>query len=237
MTGKIKVALCLSGEPRNDIYAFPYIYKHFISNPLLETDVYIHSWKDFESLDLYKPKKCLIEYDGEEIIDKYISKLPNLDNVSLPDKLPLVSIPMYYSIYKCFNLIKDPYDIYIRIRFDFYPQLSLNYTPIIKDILNKEYDIFIPKGEIENKYWSSIGLEKGYNDRFAICNYKSFKTYSSTFLTIPDVIKQHNYLSVHHLLYHSLNLKNLKIKYHPFYSQIIRKGNLKIDNYGSTHYI
>ena len=34
----------------------------------------------------------------------------------------------------------------------------------------------------------------GVSERF-----KSFKTYSSTFLTIPDVIKQHNYLSVHHL--------------------------------------
>jgi hypothetical protein len=40
---KPKIALCLSGEPRNDIATFPYIYNSFLTFSQYEVDVYIHS--------------------------------------------------------------------------------------------------------------------------------------------------------------------------------------------------
>ena len=242
MTGKIKIALCLSGDPRNDVYAFPYMYKHFISNPLFDTDVYTHSWKHYESLDLYKPIKSQIEYNQEEnIINQTISKLDNINDIELIDRDGIIglnhSILMFNSIYKCFKQIKNKYDIYIRARFDSYCKLSLNYLPFIQSILNKEFDIFIPKGNIENNYWNSLGIENGYNDRFAIGNYEAMLQYSNTFLEIVDILNQTLKFSSHLLLYKSLNLKNLKINYYPFYSELLRDGKLITDNYGSLNYI
>jgi hypothetical protein len=63
MTGKpLKIALCLSGEPRSSMFCFPYIYESFINlGPQYEVDVYIHSWKNFRALPLYNPKSIKIE--------------------------------------------------------------------------------------------------------------------------------------------------------------------------------
>ena len=44
MTGKPKIALCLSGEPRSSMFCFPYIYESFLDLGFeYEVDVYIHS--------------------------------------------------------------------------------------------------------------------------------------------------------------------------------------------------
>lgn len=236
MTGKkIKVALCISGDPRNDIYAFPYIYKYFLSDPLLETDVYIHTWKNFESLDLYKPKQCLIENNLEsKIVNNFLNKFKNLEKINLLEKYNFDNcILLFYSIYKCFNLIKENYDIYIRIRFDTYLNVSLNYAPIFNDLMFNKYDIFIPKVETENRHWATLGINKGYNDRFAISNYKGMLAYSNTFLNMEEIINQTNTYFSHWFLYHSLSKKDITVNNFPFYDNLIRKVNLESEFYNN----
>ena len=132
MTGKkIKVALCLSGEPRSSMFCFPYIFESFINlGSQYEVDVYIHSWKGFRALSLYKPKNFQIDNSIDE--DKYFRNYVNtLTSQLQPSKLLLEylkankayttnssslknTILMFTSIQKSFNLIRDPYDIYIR---------------------------------------------------------------------------------------------------------------------------
>ena len=86
MTGKkIRVALCLSGEPRSSMASFPYIYEAFLKdNDTYDIDVYSHSWKGFRALDLYKPKNSQIESINEPI---FINNIINNLN-SLPPQNP-----------------------------------------------------------------------------------------------------------------------------------------------------
>jgi hypothetical protein len=240
MSGKkIKIALCLSGDPRNDTYLFPYIYKHFLSNPTFEVDIYIHTWKNFESLDLYKPKKCLIEYNQEyKICENILSQIPNLNKVKLLDAHNgNNTILMFYSFNKCFNLIKEKYDLYIKLRFDSYIPLSTNLSPFIKDVLENTYDIFIPKGDNESKHWEYLGVLKGYNDRIAIGNYKAFQAYSNTFFQFPKIVSELSQWFSHEILFHSLNSSNLKIHTPSFLTGILRDVNKKVNFYGETYSI
>ena len=90
MTGKkIKVALCLSGEPRNSMFSFPYIYESLVKlGHMYEVDIYIHSWKDFRALPLYNPKKYSIDWvEGGELLKEKFLYLRSLTNHSKTQKL------------------------------------------------------------------------------------------------------------------------------------------------------
>ena len=237
MTGnKIKIALCFSGEPRNDIYTFPFIYNNFLNNDKFKVDTYMHSWKDIKSLDLYKPKKCLIEYNEGKVVEDFyndisVKDLELLDNFNWKN-----SILMFNSLYKCFNLIENKYDIYIRIRFDYLPKLSTNYFPYIQDIINKKYDMFIPKGNIESVQWHVKKIKEGYNDRFAISNYKGMISYCNTFLKLKQILKENPKVFSHYLLYKSLELDNIKINNYPFHDKLLREIGGITESYGEVNY-
>ena len=53
MTGnKIKIALCISGEPRDSMVSFSFIYESFLRPyPNLDIDVYVHSFKPYRALE------------------------------------------------------------------------------------------------------------------------------------------------------------------------------------------
>jgi hypothetical protein len=74
MTGKpLKIALCLSGEPRSSMFCFPYIYESFINlGPQYEVDVYIVG--RILELYLYNPKSIKIEPNKTQHIK---SQIPN----------------------------------------------------------------------------------------------------------------------------------------------------------------
>ena len=174
MTGKIKIALCLSGEPRSSMFCFPYIYETFLKpHPLYDVDVYIHTWKGFRALSLYNPKNCYVDFLNEEkfyvsYYNSFISTskefnqtLKKEGKVSNNSSFLKNSTLMYYSIQKSFQLIKDKYDICIRSRLDLFFPSPFNINPIILDIVSKKYDIFLPKDTETSQY----------NDQLAIGNY------------------------------------------------------------------
>ena len=168
MSGKLKIALCLSGEPRSSMFCFPYIYESFINlGSNYEVDVYIHSWKNFRALPLYNPLKTKIEPH----IPRQIKKL-------LPSKFKSTYYfhhsLMYYSLKECFNLIKNPYDIYIRCRLDLMFESKLILNPIFIDLLNNQYDIF----SLHNDYPTK---PQGIDDQILICNNNGTKILSNYF--------------------------------------------------------
>lgn len=234
MTGRPKIALCLSGDPRCDIEAFPYISKKFLNNPNFDTDVYIHSWKSFESLDLYKPKQCLIESNQEGLI---INQTLNQIKDKIEYKGPFKNnILMYYSIYKCFNLIKDKYDAVIRLRFDSYIPSYLNYNSIIKGVITKEYDMFIPKGRNESEHWEKEEIT-GYSDRIAIGNFQSMKIYSSVFPNIINIINSIGKFETHSFLYYILNKNNINVFNPYFYDGMLRENKKIVETDGEIHHL
>jgi hypothetical protein len=167
MTGKkIKVALCLSGEPRSSMFCFPYIYESFINlGPQYEVDVYIHSWKNFRALPLYNPKNLKIEPNKSQQIKLQIPPpytTSHYQNHTL----------MHYSIGECFNLIQESYDIYIRCRLDLIFDSKLILYPIFLDILNNQYDIFSLHSDYPTK------PTNGIDDQILISNFKGAKILS-----------------------------------------------------------
>ena len=167
MTGKkIKIALCLSGEPRSSMFCFPYIYESFINlGHEYDVDVYIHSWKNFRALPLYNPKSIKIEPSKPTEIKSKIS-YPYNNSYFLNHTL------MHYSIGECFNLIKEKYDLYIRCRLDLIFDSKLILYPIFLDILNSQYDIFSLHSDYPTK------PSNGIDDQILISNFKGAKILS-----------------------------------------------------------
>ena len=131
----MKVAICISGLPRNYKQGFKELKKWFLNK--YDCDIYIHTWYDIESvfetghdylekktysftqkdydkiLTLYKPKahefQIPIPFDETDIRGSHLKyKLHNILSAA-------------YSIQACYNLVKESgieYDYIIRYRFD-----------------------------------------------------------------------------------------------------------------------
>jgi len=226
MGKKTKIALCLSGEPRSSMFCFPYIYESLINlNPEYEVDVYIHSWKNFRALPLYHPKKYLIDWiNEEEFYRHFILKLTHNQDINHPDvnqELKYITqntlnvgtlkntLLMYLSMKKCFNLIKEPYDIYIRGRFDYYFSSRMYLSSFIKIIKNKKSDIILPglKASNENNECSRTL----FDDKVAICNLEGAKYYFNAYNDIFNTLLKVERLNPHFLLENYLNKSKLNI--------------------------
>ena len=130
----MKIALCLSGQPRNYELGYQELKKWFLDK--YDIDVYLHAWKytsnietghnftasktysfteqDYQNLlELYKPKSWIFQYpipfDDTDIRGVPLNyKLSNILSAA-------------YSIRTCFNLLNNfdtKYDLVIRTRFD-----------------------------------------------------------------------------------------------------------------------
>mgnify|MGYP006073024919 CR=1 FL=1 len=246
MTGKkIKIALCLSGEPRSSMFCFPYIYEAFMSSSKYfkaEVDVYIHSWRKFRALEIYNPKSYNIELPEEFTHPEQI-----LSDLTLPNSLSsnkvfndgftsqtnvfLNSTKMLTSIKQSFDLVKQPYDIYIRSRFDLIFTNKFFIRPIVEDILNGKYDMFIPL-----KYpWPSDGIE--YNDQLAIGNYKSMNIYSNTVTNLQHLLNITEAWGPEIFLRQQLNDNNIKINEFFINHRIVRKSDVIVNESGYYQFL
>jgi len=206
MTGKKRIALCLSGEARNSMFCFPYIYESFINlGDKFEVDVYIHTWKGFRARDLYNPVVSVKEIINEHKLFRdfkkgFVSKLEhNLLKQQMNEGGYYTTYSntiknmfmMFYSVKKCFDLTldnsKEPYDFYIRSRFDVFFKSPFYIENILLDIEQNKYDMFIPY-EFPDKR-----NDYQYCDQISIGNYKSMETYSNIInnLDLAANSKQH----------------------------------------------
>ena len=238
MTGKkIKVALCLSGEPRSTMASFPYIYETFLrTNSIYQTDVYIHSLKGFRSLKSYQPKNSLIENDTNISLQRlnisseftpHINELypPNNNPQFTPYSDTLVNqYLMLQSINKCFNLIQEPYDIYVRSRYDIIYKSNFYIEHVLLDIINKKYDIFIPH------QYPNFRIKDEYNDQLAIGNLKSMTLYSNIINNISQLIKSTQSLNVQSWLKYYLDINNIKVNESYVDYRLIRQCNIRTND-------
>ena len=229
---KIKVALCLSGEPRSSMFCFSYIYEAFLKkNPLFETDVYTHSWKGFRALELYNPLNLKIE----NISDIFIGDIINNLNFSseLNQQLNFYNsytkntnfifnqIKMMYSIQKCFNLVQKEYDIVIRCRYDIIFSNRDFINNILYDIINKKYDIFIPYPN--NLNYLKLG---GYCDHLAIGNFNSMKIYSNILSHLPSILPDSKRWSTKNFLKILLDKNKIKVQQSFLNHKLVRQSNI-----------
>jgi len=232
MTGKIKVALCLSGEPRSSMFCFPYIYETFINlGPEYEVDVYIYTRKGFRALELYNPKKFLIDKtDENELWHEYFNHLSTNFSEVVEWKLTNTNqnnirnlYLMILGINKCFNLIDNPneYDIIIRSRLDLIFRFKFFSYKIFYSILNKDYDLFIPSGSFNDH------IDKIYMDQLAIGNPLSMEYYSNLIYNIDQTLTEVKKFHPESWYYNYLNSnKNLKIYQDFVFHNLIRKSSV-----------
>jgi hypothetical protein len=229
MDKKIKVALCLSGEPRNSMFCYPYIYESLIDlGPNYQVDIYVHTWKYFRALPLYKPSNYVIDWINEDkFYQEFLNTLTSNTTQYPPEMVRLLddiaqnskntgilknTLLMYLSLQKCFNLIKKPYDVYLRGRFDFYFSHKLYIQPHIKSIINQQADIIVPLlYSYNNDLYNPQSTETLFNDQLAICNLKGAEYYFNIYNNIFDIILKSKKINPHYYLKEYLNKSNLNV--------------------------
>jgi hypothetical protein len=198
----MRVALCISGQPRNVYRGF----ENILQNMKFDFEVFVHSWWDNKS-NQNTFKKIL--YDGREdevseIVDNdWIGKLYGSFNVNkvLIEKQKHFDIPevfekrklkfthtfgvysSLYSVYRCNKLKRNfeldngfTYDWVIRTR----PDFGLS-EPLTLDGLDESI-IYAPNDNSHNY---------GFSDQFAIGSSKNMDVYSGVFPIIENVIESH----------------------------------------------
>jgi hypothetical protein len=193
-----KIALCLSGLIRHSFFCFPYIYQTFL-NQDLDVDVFIHTWNDSPTINLYNPKKYKIENETD-VINHIRPQIP-LDGVRIEGNVNN-NIKMFYSIKKCFELVPDDYDVVIRCRFDLFLRDKIDLKHWVDKILSNEIDLYIPNERF------NMG---GVNDQLAIGSYNGMKIYSDCIMYLNNLSKTLNRWHPESLLGTHLNQYNLKI--------------------------
>ena len=214
-----KIALCISGEPRNSMVSFPYIYESIL-NPLqgFNVDVFIHSFKVYRAMNLYSPTSYEIEYRDDGIVyDEYASKygLDILDYTTTPFRNTYL---MFYGIERVFNLTKDnQYDYYIRCRPDllFHNDIDLNY--IMSSLRANNKDMWVPH------CYDTDGWEDIHNDQFAVCNLKSFKTYANIANQLKKLVDQTDSFYPEGLLAAAIKNDNIKVERGTIKMSLLRK--------------
>ena len=234
MTGKIKVALCLSGEPRYSMVCFPYIYESFINLKLdFDVDVFTHSRINFRALNNYNPISHYYDTQSKSKIINHISQIqlpPELEESKVfynayTEQTNLIVNPflMFDAIQKCTNaaLNHDKYDIIIRSRYDFITESELNIIPIIRDILSKKYNLFIPQKVILSKAGYD-DIKEEYSDQLAIGDSNSMEYYSNLLNNLPQILNKTKSWKSEKWLYEHITQSEFKVSQFPLSLPLLR---------------
>lgn len=178
-----KVAILLSGLPRQFISCYPHFQKQFLNRSEFTSHTFLHTWQrsggnsDTSSfaryqdegsisdyLNLYRPRASFVESleDYDESFERILS---SVGGEVRSDCYIKRYISMLYGIYKSFKLIKEPesYDLIIRTRADLFFKKSLDFPNNPVNMIDK------------------YGSSRGPGDVFAAGTPEFIKHYSKLF--------------------------------------------------------
>lgn len=170
----MKIALCLSGQPRSFIKGYEYYKQNLLTK--FDVDVFIHTWTgdELEQIkSLYSPVSLLAENQLSFDIDQKYTHTPNANKWP-----PRFTISSFYSIFRCCLLKIDheiktkQYDWVIKTRFDFALPVVIPFDRLQKDVL------YMPPCRTK-----AFGDWLG-NDQFAIGDSNIMNVYMSTYLNM-----------------------------------------------------
>ena len=235
MNPKLKGALLISGESRNSMFCFPYIYESIINpNPDYEIDVYIHTRKPYRTIELYNPKAVYLDPESEsKIYNKTItnlqvtsskakSKLTTFNEFTFTSNVFKNQVLMYDGIKKCFDMSNQQgsYDFYIRCRPDVLFPNSFSLDHILYDIFTlTKYNMFIPSIFPANRDMD--------DDKFAIGDFNSMKCYSNILDNLEFLINSTDDLVSEKWLQFQLVHNSIKTQKHSISIDLLRKVNLE----------
>lgn len=216
----MKTALIISGQPRSVETTFPFIKENLLD--INKPDVFVHAWND-RSMIGRQPVSSGGVVASEPIPDTIIHIIDTLYNPKVmkletprvfdeldynerkyPQIKPRNSLSQRYSVLQSFNLIDEPYDAIIRIRFDWAIHTPISVADLPLDCVTLPDDC------------PHMG---GVNDQFAISNYTNMKVYSELFTAIPELYRNgipfcDEILLGQHLARRRIPVNLMKIDYH-----------------------
>ena len=225
----MKIAICISGQPRNVEQGFEYIRPNLIEGN--DVDVFVHTWWNPEVVgtsymrvgrevsapvesdvitkigQLYNPVSMLVQH--QIMFDE-----KNYAERAYPSVIPFASLSHKYSLMRVHELRREcgrTYDVVVRIRFDLALQTK---------ILFKEYDlntVHIPNG------WPH---PVGTDDAFAFGNPANMDVFSNLFNCMEDLYERGIAFCDELLLNQHLIDHDIPVKKHDFKYDLIRNGRL-----------
>lgn len=166
----IKIAACISGQPRSFEKGYEYIYENLLSK--YNVDVFFHTWfkedTDYDKLkELYQPKDFLIELPLVDTFENY-TRIPS------PKFPAYFTVSAYYSIYRASRLREEQeinsnfkYDWVVKLRFDY----ALNGIP---DFSLDNTKLYVPNCRM-------VPERDFCNDQFAFGSSSTMTKYCSTY--------------------------------------------------------
>lgn len=184
----MKVAILLSGQPRNYYLGYDELKKSYLNN--YDCDIYLHTWKggNFEATNFFydRPKNIYKYSEGyiDDILNMYNPTGWEFENPIVFDDKDIVdplwrqplqnSKSMWYSLYKSYTLIDKHYDVVIRTRFD------LQYEDSLLDLESLDLN----KVHVWDWTTDERVKHRGYYDVFAIGNQTNMGIYSQLYRKI-----------------------------------------------------
>lgn len=209
----MKIAVCLSGLPR-----FFKIGHRFHTKYLFEKyqpDIFIHTWynenedEHAEVIDLYKPKKYLIQKDKQIVLSREYSK-------GTSERYPAYNV---FSLFKSImesNNLKFEYENENNITYDWVFRLRFDYA------LNRDFDLENMDNE---KYHFSQELEERgmVADQFAFSNSRNMDMYSYVYPNLDRYYQMGELMIAEHMITLHMKINRIMDKViwhnmnHPFY--------------------
>lgn len=179
----MKIALCLSGQPRSYKEGFEYHKKNLLDH--YDVDVYMHTWSYIspevlaDLVDLYGEngkRKAVIQTTKveETTLEKIDRDFTNIPSPSFPARNTWL---MWYSIYLSILMADHHgeeynYDVIVRSRYDY----ALNIVPALKD--TKVNTIYVPSDRMTPEHdfcadmfaWGTNIVMKKYGHTFRHMN-------------------------------------------------------------------
>lgn len=233
----MKIAVCVSGGLRQYKFCIPYLNKYIIEdlqNKGHEVDVFIHVWKfktkpinlihnlkwledteifdDNEIINLYKPKKYVIETFTDERMEEIIKeqnghfvienaiKFANMDSndrkKGIDVRRQVNMYGMYYKIYACNELKKEyekengfTYDVVMRTRPDLIYQKPFDFynNTFFEELINKKLLVYMT-------------CRSGICDHFFIGKSDVMDQMTQLFLKLTDIFKKRKSITSENVL-------------------------------------
>ena len=220
----MKIALCLSGQPRSYKKAHEYIKKNLLDK--YNVDVFAHAWRPqlgrmivFDEISsLYNP----VQFIMDEALPETINSDLIVPNASHPANF---CTSMFYSIHRAndFRVREEAkkdrkYDFVVRCRFDLALNKVIDFSSLERGKIYVSKDIDDPNALL--------------NDQFAIGDSDVMNIYSMTYMLLRWHASRGTCLCGHEMLQSQLNYFGIPVERidinHPFVDGKYNRGNHSI---------
>lgn len=232
----MKIALCISGQPRMYKKGYSELKEYYLDK--YDVDVFIHTWKDkiYKGTEFYPEDKNNKQYEYTKEIFSDLIELYNPKSILIEDQLKFIEpdiisptwrqslqncASMWYSVYKS-NELRKHYEVIQNIKYDYVIRTRTDLTFEMPLIDLHTYD---PSVITLHKWKTSYPQSTyGYKDCFAISGPDAMDKYCSlynelsyyifedknykSFLNNEDNIRN-EYLIKWHLLQNDVNVNDI----------------------------